>query len=239
MGRRALVLLAATIALLWVLAGCGGAGGGEQRRQAPEETTTTPAREEEAAIAGEFVGEVPRADAFVSLVAEDAEAEDALEVRAYLCDGRQLSEWFWGSASGEELRLASDNGARLDATLAPQGASGTLTLSDGESFEFVAPPATGVEGFYPVGVTPSEVSGTSWRGAKLRGTRSGEGIAGVFTPPGGGGEEEEPVDFGMTAAGIEEGENRWIVLEEDGRLGIKGANRGATTTGFIDPTVDN
>jgi hypothetical protein len=89
---------------------------------------------------------------------------------------------------------------------APEGASGTVTLADGESFEFVAAPATGVEGFYPVNVTPSEVSGTSWRGAKLGGTRNGEEIAGVFTPP--GGEEGEPVDLDMSAAGIEEGENR-------------------------------
>ena len=125
---------------------------------------------------------------------------------------------------------------RLDATLASEGASGTVTLADGESFEFLAAPATGVEGFYPVSVTLSEVSGTSWRGANLQGTRSGDEIAGAITPP--GGEEGEPVDFDMTSAGIEEGENRWIVLEEDGQLRIKGAKKSSKSTGFIDPTVD-
>jgi len=38
---------------------------------------------------------------------------------------------------------------------------------------------------------------------------------------------------------IEEGDNRWIVLTEGDRLRIKGSKRGATTTGFIDPTTDD
>jgi hypothetical protein len=228
-------LFLSTLFVLLVLVGCGGSGdGGEASKE-----KKTEAVESVAAAAGEFVGAIPGADTFLALVAEEPQeqgSQEEREVRAYLCDGRQLNEWFSGSASGEELQLASENGVQLDATLASEGASGTLTLSDGESFEFLAAPATGVEGFYPVNVTSSEVSGTSWRGGTLQGTRSGEQISGEITPP--GGEEGEPIEVGITDPNIEEGEDRWIVLSEDGELRIKGAQRKATSSGSIDPSAD-
>ncbi len=206
---------------IWLVAGCSGGSGGEQA--GAEEESAEP-------VTGEFVGDIPEADAFVSLVTEEPQGQgsEEREVRAYLCDGKQLNEWFWGSVSGEELELASDNGARLNARVSSEGASGTLTLSDGESFEFLAPPASGVEGFYPVNITPEgQVSGTSWSGSQLEGSSSAEQrISGTITPPEGG-----AVDFRVSNPNIEEGEYRWIVLTEDDQPKIKGAKKGANSTG--------
>ncbi len=218
--RRVAPVSSVLLVLLLLVAGCGGGGQQQEEEAAQEEQQQGP-------VAGEFVGAIPEADTFLALVAEGGGGDAQEEVRAYLCDGEQLNEWFWGSVSGEELEPASDNGARLNARVSSEGASGTLTLSDGESFEFLAPPASGVEGFYPVNVTPEgQVSGTSWSGSQLEGSSSAERISGTITPPEGG-----AVDFRVSNPNIEEGEYRWIVLTEDDQPKIKGAKKGANSTG--------
>jgi hypothetical protein len=66
-----------------------------------------------------------------------------------------------------------------------------------------------------------QLSGTSWRGSQLTGTRAGEEITGTITPPDDG---EEAVGFGISGPTLEEGEDRWIVLTaDDGQPRIKGA----------------
>lgn len=218
----------APVLAIWLLAGCSGGGGGEQAG-AQEEESAGP-------VTGEFVGDIPEADAFVSLVAEDGEqGSEEREIRAYLCDGRQLNEWFTGTVTANEVQLASPNGVQLDAILASETATGTITLSDGNSVGFEAPLGTGIDGFYPVNITSEgQVSGASWSGSQIEGSRSAEQITGTITSP-----EGEAVDFQVSDPNIDEGEDRWIVLSEDGQPRIKGAKKKATSSRFIDPTFDN
>ena len=77
-----------------------------------------------------------------------------------------MSEWFVGKASGNKVSLSSEGGARLEAKLTPDTATVTITLSDvggGESFDFQAPQATGIDGYYPLSIMGGSAIGTSRR----------------------------------------------------------------------------
>ncbi len=201
-----------------LVAGCG--GGAQKQQGSRKEQVPEP-------IMGEFVDDVPEAGAFVSLVADELQGQgrEELEVRSYLCDGRQLNEWFSCTVTANEVRLASLNEVRLDATLASEAATGTNTLSDGNSVGFDAPLATGIDGFYPVNITSEgQVSGTSWSGSQLEGSRSAEQSSGTLTPS-----EGEAVDFQISDPSVDEGGDRWIVLSEDEQPRIKGAKWKATS----------
>ena len=242
MRRRAILLFAAMVAVLWVLAGCGGGGGvdgggGGQGQQRPPEETTTPT--EEGAITGQFVGEIPETDAFVALVARaPREGEDRGEVGAYLCDGRTINEWFnENSAEGTDLDLTSDGGARLLASLKrdvdSSWISGQIFLSDGTVLGFSAPPATGIAGLYDVSISGGELSGASEGGAHLEGQifdalqQNGlYPVGGTITPPDG-----RPQDFQASAAPDASGELRFVVLE-DGR--VKGGPKKGEGEGFVE-----
>jgi hypothetical protein len=228
------IALAASVmlALGLLVGGCGGGQGGAGG-QKDEHSTHKPV------VVGEFVGEVPDTDAFVALVSEKPKAgEEKREVRAYLCDGQMISEWFVGQARTNQLDLSSESGARLDARLTDAAATGTISLPNegGGPLRFEAPPATGVEGFYVVSVPSGEgqVNGTSTRGAQIHGSRSGVQVGATITPPEKGG--GKPVDFNVSVPSIEEGDNRWILLAGGGKLGIKGAKKGVQA-GFIDERV--
>lgn len=89
-------------------------------------------------------------------------------------------------------------------------------------------PATGIDGFYPVTVTPEGLlSGASWRGAWLEGRVSGGEVTGEIAPP-----EGEAVPFEALPS-IEEDEYRWIFF--DGRL--KGAKKGRSA-GFMGKDIE-
>ncbi len=144
-----------------LLVGCGGREGAQQGAQ-EEEQTPGP-------VVGSFVGEVsdfegePEAVPFVAVVAAGPEGEgEERELRAYLCDGRDINEWFTGMATGNDLDLTSEGGARFEGSLAPEAATGTMTLDDGQSFTFTANPAAGIAGLYNVNLLPDgQVTGTS------------------------------------------------------------------------------
>jgi hypothetical protein len=111
-------------------------------------------------ITGNFAGlapdAAPEAEAFVALVATgtEEEGEAQWQVRAYLCDGQSINEWFnEGSVEGTELDLRAEGGPRLLGSLASEAATGTITLDDGESFTFTADLASGVAGLYDVNIS--------------------------------------------------------------------------------------
>lgn len=208
--------------VLWLVAGCASPG---QEKEKGSQASGGP-------VVGEFVGEIPEADTFVALVAEEPqEGGDTREVRAYLCDDESINEWFVGSASGDELQLTSESGVQLLARLTGESSTGTVTLTDGRSFPFEALPATGIPGLYDVSTTSGgQVSGTSWSGARLEGQRADSPqedgnylISGTIIPT-----EGQLGEFKAEVAGTEATEGRFIVLP-DGRL--KGGKKGP---GFID-----
>jgi hypothetical protein len=224
--------LALLLLALWLLVACGGDTSGQEE----EGTQQEEAQQQEEPVVGEFVGEILDTDTFVALVSEEPQrGEDAREVGAYLSDGKQLSEWFTGRVSGDELQLVSENGVQLDSRLFSDLALGTITLLNGDRLNFATVYSTYIRGFYPVSVPPEgPLSATSWSGAHLQGSRTGEEIIGTITPPDG-----EKADFVISEPTLEEGDHRWIVLTGGGEWGlprIKGAKRDAESTGVIDPS---
>jgi hypothetical protein len=120
-----------------------------------------------------FVGETSDADAFVAVVVAEPQAgEEARQVRAYLCDAAENVAWFTGSASGEEVELSSEDGARLTAALTPAAVSGEITLANGGTLTFEAAPATGVAGLYTITLTDEGMV----RGAAVDGQAQLEGL---------------------------------------------------------------
>ena len=222
---------ALTIALaLWLVVGC---AGGQQSSSAQKESARV--------ATGTFVGEAPEADAFVALIASEAEqgGEGGRQVRAYLCDGMTLNEWFWGTAAGNNLDLSSEGGARLAATLSPESTSGTITLPDGQAVSFRTSPASGIAGLYDVSfASDGTFSGTSADGARLLEARLGEEvnpgirrIGGTITPS-----EGEPHDVeAFSGTEAQPGEYRWIVLSDgqakggpkEGEAGFRGVGLSA------------
>ena len=194
-----------------LLAGCAG----QQEEKAPPP------------VAGSFVGEAPDADAFVALVADLPEGEgDERQVRAYLCDGQTVSDWFWGSVDGNDLSLSSDNGAQLEGQLTPDTATGTITDPNGDPVPFEASLATGIAGLYNVDLSSNgALSGTSQTGGQLEGQlgtileeNDTYPVSGTITPPDGQSE-----DFRALTSPDTTDQHRWIVLA-DGQ--IKGGNVG-------------
>jgi hypothetical protein len=209
-------LMLVMLVALWLLVGCAGSPEDKSKQQ-----STPP-------VAGNFVGEAPDADALVAIISSGPEQEGDAEheVRAYLCDGKTINEWFVGKASGNDLDLSSESGAaRLKGTLTPETSTGTITLADGRSLTFTANPATGVAGLYNVTVSDDgQLRGTSETGGRIEGrlgTQAASGyypISGTLTPPGGGAQ-----NFQASSTTAEAGDFRGIVLTADR---IRGASKG-------------
>ncbi|HZY57610.1 MAG TPA: hypothetical protein VFE09_07425, partial [Rubrobacteraceae bacterium] len=200
---------------LLLLAGCAP----QEEKGAPEKGAPP--------VAGSFVGEAPDAAAFIAVVADVPEAEgDEREVKAYLCDGQTVSDWFVGSVVGNDLSLSSNSGAQLEGQLTRDAATGTITDPNGDSISFDAPLATGIAGLYNVDVSSDgSLSGTSQTGGQLEGQLGNlleendtYPVSGTITPPDG-----QPQDFSALTSPETSDQHRSIVLA-DGR--IKGGNVG-------------
>lgn len=235
------LVVAVFYVIVLAVTGCGAGGGAEGNQPQREQQGGSP---RDKPVSGMFVGKVPSTDAFFTVVADKPKGGGGeREVSAYLSDGRQLSEGFTTTTDANRIRVSSENKMNLVATISPSSTTGTITpgkgdASEGASYRFDIPPATDVEGYYPVMVPEGEgsLSAASWSGAQLKGTRSGPKISVELTPPGGGG--VKPLDLRFSAPTLQAGENRWIVLQEEiGRLRIKGARQTSTSSGLIDPTT--
>ncbi|MCI0397049.1 MAG: hypothetical protein L0322_19195 [Chloroflexi bacterium] len=92
--------------------------------------------------AGSFVGRVDGSELFVAITTDEEG-----NVLAYACDN-QADSWFRGTVAGDTIDLTSQDGARLQATLGEETASGTFTPAGGQPLTFNATPATGNAGLY-------------------------------------------------------------------------------------------
>jgi hypothetical protein len=134
-----------------------------------------------------FVGKAePSQKAFVAIVVSGGEADGSeRKVKAYLCDGWNIWEWFEGSMPENELDFTSDNGAKLKATYTPKAIAGTIDLSDGTSFTFETSPATGASGLYTVNIgSDGRFNGISDSGGFIRGTIDEEPSGGTHATRG-------------------------------------------------------
>jgi hypothetical protein len=228
------VLVSALVALS-LMAGCGGGGaqqGVSQEQSAPPAT-------------GTFVGEASDEDAFVAIVAASPDEEEGQErdVRAYLCDGEGVTEWFTGRAEGNELNLTSEGDALLEGNLSTEASTGTITLEEDRTLTYTAELARGVAGLYNVTISEEgRVRGTSETGGLVEGQLGGEAemrgeearlIIGTFT-------SAEGQEVGLEVFGREPDadEYRWIVLEDGEAKGARKGARPGPTSGFIDTPHD-
>ena len=225
------VFVSALVALS-LMAGCGGGGaqqGVSQEQSAPPAT-------------GTFVGEASDEDAFVAIVAASPDKEEGQErdVRAYLCDGEGVTEWFTGRADGNELNLTSEGDALLEGNLSTEASTGTITLEEDRTLTYTAELARGVAGLYNVTISEEgRVRGTSETGGLLEGQLGADAemrgeearlIIGTFT-------SAEGQEVGLEVFGREPDaeEYRWIVLEDGEAKGAKKGARTGSTSGYIDP----
>ena len=209
---------------LWLVAGCGG-GGGEEQGSGVEQGVPP--------VTGSFVGsaqgEDEATDAFVAIVAASPKerGQEGRDVRAYLCDGERITEWFTSRAQGNALDLISEDGALFEGILSAQASTGTITFKDERTLTYTAELASGLAGLYDVTISEEGgVSGTSETGGFLEGQLDEEEqrgeeelrpIRGSFTST-----EGQEAGFEVVGREPEPEEYGWIVLE-DGQ--VKGAEK--------------
>jgi hypothetical protein len=128
-----------------------------------------------ALVTGSFVGAVPGTRLYVAVVAAAARSGAAVRpVRVYVCDGRNVNEWFPGQAANTVAMRSDSSKAEVDVTVHDADASGTIVLADGTSVRFRAGRATGIAGLYDSMLLPDgTVRGSSETGARLEGRRVG------------------------------------------------------------------
>jgi hypothetical protein len=107
----------------------------------PASPTTAPA----ALTRGNLVGRTSNSDAFIGIVVTGT------DVMAYICDGKNLAQWFTGTVRGDQVDLTAANGARLTAEMRRsagstdlQAATGTFRDASGQSLTFSSDSATGL-----------------------------------------------------------------------------------------------
>jgi hypothetical protein len=154
----------------------------------------TAAHEDSAAVSGEFVGAVPlegghhEEEIFVAVVAEPpAVGSAARRVRAYLCDGLGIDEWFVSEIEGNSFTLTSDDGdAVISAELTNGSVTGTFALPGEAAREFEATRPTGKGGLYIVYIRADHSAfGASARGVAYFNEIVGDLAEGLFVLPNG------------------------------------------------------
>jgi hypothetical protein len=135
--KRLIGFTSAYLILIFIVAACGGA--------APAvDAEPTPAEAENGLVT--YVGDVD-GDLFIAfdmIESEGGGGERA--VRAYLCDGADISIWMTGLISGDEGTLVS--GDTRIALASVNSVSGTVSLDGGAEVSFTTDRAVGEAGLY-------------------------------------------------------------------------------------------
>lgn len=93
--------------------------------------------------AGSLVGTVAGTDAFIALVPQENNG-----IIAYVCDGQTISVWFRGEQNESTVDLTAANGSHLQASLESDAATGSITLTNGQTHTFSASLASDEAGLY-------------------------------------------------------------------------------------------
>lgn len=121
---------------------------------------------------GSFVGRVAGSDAFVAIVANGA------DVMAYVCDGKNLAQWFKGQRQGSAIELTTEDGARLTVNMTSSAGTGSLRQASGT---FRA--ANGEERRFDTAATTTLDRAGLYRGAGV--VDGGNAVLGVIVLPSG------------------------------------------------------
>jgi hypothetical protein len=233
--RVALVALSgAGIASAGLLMGTRRTLAAAQDASPPAETGPTAGQHVDEFIGVVRPGEGHHADEiFVAVLIDSPIAPStARRVRAYLCDGRQITEWYVGETVTDDVTLDSDDGdARIELALSSERVSGSFQLSDGNGYEFSATRPTGRGGLFRIFLTEDLVGfGASERGTLLN-YRIEDGVAtGMFVFADGRTDE-----FSVPTTDLETGHFRLLVLDSDDSNHLRGSSfkpsvpRGVTT----------
>jgi hypothetical protein len=188
-------------------------------------------------VVGEFVGKATGVDDLVAVLADPPGTNGQRKVQIYLCDGVSRGEWFTGTTADNTVDLTSVTGsANVQATLAPDHVSGSITLLDGTRITFDIPPARDGGGLYDPVIVDAQgrFSSTSLSGATLEGQISAEGRRSgtIVLPDGTRFDFERQTDFVQPA-----GEYTLVALPAGQEL--RGFNKGVKTeTGWTIPFPD-
>jgi hypothetical protein len=170
-----------------------------------------------APVSGTFVGRIDGIDSFIAVVAERPEDGGGTRaIRAYLCNGAAINEWFTGGAEGNDIALSSESEASLEGELTPTTASGLITSASGKSVRFEAALATEIAGIYSVTLSPDrEVRGSSTTGGTLAGRLGARRRDGRYPITGTIADSSDQTrPFTTLASASEAGRLLWIVLPD-------------------------
>lgn len=172
------VSLAAVLALLASLVGCG--GGDDDSNDNGSGGGGDKAGKQEKPVAGTFVGRASDTEALVAVVAAPpVEDQDERAATVFVCDGRRVCVWFAGSATGNDFTATSTDG-EAEGELSSKAATGSAVLPDGETVRYEVAEANAAAGLYDLTVSGAgKLSGASAAGVALKGQSD-------LTPPGTG-----------------------------------------------------
>lgn len=149
--------LATALTLLSVgplgLAAC---GGGDEPTTRSADASAQPRESAQATDARQdrtFVGKLEATDANIAVNVGEGFAH------AYVCDSKRIWGLLSGSVQDGRLKLSSNTGEALVASVAGETVTGTVTLKDGTKRSFTASPAKGDAGLYQLA---KQVDGTRY-----------------------------------------------------------------------------
>jgi len=123
------------------------------------------------------VGRVSGSDAFVAV------AKYGRTIDAYVCDGRSVGESFQGRAAAGRVDLRSDDGARLQTTVAGDEVRGRFTPAGAAPLAFTARAASKPAGLYRAQVVANGQTVTAGWVVLPDGEQRGTQRTGLFVTP--------------------------------------------------------
>lgn len=92
---------------------------------------------------GSYIGKVENSEAFIAVILSSDQ-----KVMAYVCDSKNLAQWFTGKLENGSFKITLPSGRTLEGKLGSGDVSGSLTLEDSKSYAFKAIPTSGEAGLY-------------------------------------------------------------------------------------------
>ncbi|MBI1813583.1 MAG: hypothetical protein HYR72_01250 [Deltaproteobacteria bacterium] len=157
--RRVLTRGLMSLALLPLLAGCGGDDSSNSTSTPESLRATIPQPDADPAPQAKttYVGKVSGTDALIAVVTNGHVAV------AYVCDGNAISEWFLGTQTGAAIQLNGEKGGQLGAQLSGDSVAGSVTAGSSTQAFSTQPAIENQGGIYRIAETDNgEQIVTGW-----------------------------------------------------------------------------